>query len=65
MNRRPTCNTKVVFLTPDSLKVAGSSTVFPVANAWANNMDNASNFAISIEGVPGTFFCRPVRWLSS
>ncbi|CAE6949870.1 sphX, partial [Symbiodinium natans] len=32
------------------IKVAGSSTVFPVANAWANSMDNASSFAITIEG---------------
>jgi len=32
------------------IKVAGSSTVFPVANAWANGLENASNFAITIEG---------------
>ena len=31
-------------------QVAGSSTVFPVANAWANGLENASNFAITIEG---------------
>eukprot|EP00439_Symbiodinium_sp_Y106_P035472 s2809_g4.t1 len=32
------------------IKVAGSSTVFPVANAWANGVQNVSNFAITIEG---------------
>ena len=39
-----------VVWTTSSLKVAGSSTVFPVANAWATNMVNASSFAITIEG---------------
>ncbi|CAE7887663.1 sphX, partial [Symbiodinium necroappetens] len=32
------------------IKVAGSSTVFPVANGWANAMENASNITITIEG---------------
>ena len=32
------------------MQVAGSSTVFPVANAWANGVQNVSNFAITIEG---------------
>ncbi|CAK9066479.1 Protein SphX [Durusdinium trenchii] len=32
------------------IKVAGSSTVFPVANAWATSMENASSFDITIEG---------------